>query len=79
MKDEHTYGKKVARKGSTEVTYKRTFISKQSLCFFTFSKSLACLALQTETIIAQTKLPKTKNEITKICNEPGKRIEHHLH
>ena len=37
-------------------------------------KSLACLALQMETIvkkITQPKLPKTKNEVTKICNEPG--------
>ena len=31
VKDEHTYGKKVARKGRTEVIYKGTFISKQSL------------------------------------------------
>ena len=41
---------------------------------FTFFKSLACLALQTETIvkkITQPKLPKMKNEVTKICNEPG--------
>ena len=44
------------------------------ICLFTFFKSLACLALQTETIvkkITQPKLPKTKNEVTKICNEPG--------
>ena len=44
------------------------------ICLFTFFESLACLALQTETIvkkITQPKLPKTKNEITKICNEPG--------
>ena len=31
VKDEHTYGKKVARKGRREVIYKGTFISKQSL------------------------------------------------
>ena len=31
MKDEHTYGKKMARKGRTKVIYKGTFISKQSL------------------------------------------------
>ena len=31
VKDEHTYGKRVARKGRTEVIYKGTFISKQSL------------------------------------------------
>ena len=40
----------------------------------TFLNSLACLALQTETIvkkIMQPKLPKTKNKLTKICNEPG--------
>ena len=40
-----------------------------------FFKSLACLALQSETIvkkITQPKSPKTKNELTKICNEPGK-------
>ena len=43
-------------------------------CLFTFFKSLTCLALQTETIlkkITQPKSPKTKNELTKICNEPG--------
>ena len=37
-------------------------------------KSLACLALQMETIlkkITQPKLPKMKNEVTKIYNEPG--------
>ena len=37
-------------------------------------ESLACLALQMETIvkkIKQPKLPKTKDEVTKICNEPG--------
>ena len=39
MKDEHTYAKKVARKGRTEVIYKGTFISKQSLEFH-FSVSL---------------------------------------
>ena len=31
VKDEHTYGKKIVRKGSTKVIYKGTFISKQSL------------------------------------------------
>ena len=38
--------------------------------------SLACLTLQTETIIkkiTQPKLPKMKNELTKICNESGNR------
>ena len=38
--------------------------------------SLTCLALQTETIIkkiTQPKLPKMKNELTKICNESGNR------
>ena len=42
VKDKHTYGKKVARKGRTEVIYKGTFISKQSLCidFTIFLKSL---------------------------------------
>ena len=43
-------------------------------CLFTFFKSLACLALQTEIIIKkikQPKLPKMKKELTKICNEPG--------
>ena len=30
VKDEHTSGKKVARKGRPEVIYKGTFISKQS-------------------------------------------------
>ena len=41
----------------------------------TFFKSLACFALQTGTIvkkITQPRLPKTKNELTKICNELGK-------
>ena len=50
-------------------------------CLFTFFKSLACLALQTETIvkkITQPKLPKTKNELTKICNEPGISDENQL-
>ena len=31
MKDEHTYIKKGVKKGHTEVIYKETFISKQSL------------------------------------------------
>ena len=31
VKDEHTYGKKMARKGRTKVIYKGTFASKQSL------------------------------------------------
>ena len=42
--------------------------------FIYIFKSLAFLALQMETTekkIAQPKLPKTKNELTKICNEPG--------
>ena len=48
-------------------------------CFFTFFKSLAFLALETETIVkklTKPKSPKTKNEITKICNEPGTRCEY---
>ena len=48
------------------------------ICLFTSFKSLACLALQMETIIkkiTQIKLQKTKNEVTKICNEPGIRVE----
>ena len=32
MKDEHTYGKKMARNGPTTVIYKGTFVSNQSLC-----------------------------------------------
>ena len=42
--------------------------------FIYIFKSLACLALKTETIIkkiSQPKLPKRKNELTKIYNEPG--------
>jgi hypothetical protein len=31
VKDEDTYGKKMARKGCAKVIYKGTFISKQSL------------------------------------------------
>ena len=31
MEDEDTHGKKMARKGRTEVIYKGTFVSKQSL------------------------------------------------
>ena len=31
MKDEHTYGKKMARKGRTKVIYKGTFICIQTL------------------------------------------------
>ena len=34
MKDEHTYGKKMAREGRTKVIYKGTFVSKQSLGMF---------------------------------------------
>jgi hypothetical protein len=48
--------------------------TKLRKCLFTFFKSLACLALQTEAIakkITQPKSPKTKNELTKICNELG--------
>ena len=44
------------------------------ICLFKFFKSLPCLSLKTETIIkkiTQPKLPKMKNEVTKICNEPG--------
>ena len=33
VKDEHTYGKNMARKGRTKVIYKGTFVSKQSLQF----------------------------------------------
>ena len=33
MKDEHTYGEKIARYGRTKVIYKGTFISKQSLLY----------------------------------------------
>ena len=48
--------------------------------FIYMFKSLACLALQTETIVkkvTQPKLPKTKNEVTNICNEPsiGSKLE----
>ena len=31
MKDEHTYGKKMARNGRTKVIYKGTFVSIQTL------------------------------------------------
>ena len=31
MKDEHTYGKKIAKKGRTKVTYKGTFVCIQTL------------------------------------------------
>jgi hypothetical protein len=31
VKDEHTYGEKMARKGHTKLIYKGTFVSKQSL------------------------------------------------
>ena len=31
MKDNHTYGKKMARKGRTKVIYKGTFVSIQTL------------------------------------------------
>ena len=33
MEDEDTHGKKMARKGRTEVIYKGTFVSKRSLGF----------------------------------------------
>ena len=49
--------------------------------FIYIFKSLASLALQTETIvkkIMQPKLPKTKNELTKICNEPGIDLKNYL-
>ena len=39
VKDKHTYGEKMARKGRTKVIYKGTFISKQSIVikrFFLF-------------------------------------------
>ena len=52
------------------------WLTKLQKCLFTFSKSLACLAFQTETIVkkvAQPKLPKTKIELAEICNEPGKK------
>ena len=42
MKDEHTYGKKIVRKGRTKVIYKGTFISKQSLCYPLSVKRLTC-------------------------------------
>ena len=32
VKEEHTYGKKMARKGCTKVIHKGTFISDRSLC-----------------------------------------------
>ena len=44
-----------------------------------FFKSLACLALQIETMvkkITQLILPKTNNKLTKICNKPGKEQNH---
>ena len=63
---------------STQETSKASFSNHNganvNLMFQTFFKSLACLALQKETIvkkITQPKLPKTKNEVTKIGNEPG--------
>ena len=34
VKDEHTYGKQMARKDRTKVIYKGTFISKQSLIIY---------------------------------------------
>ena len=40
MKDKHTYGKKMARKGRTKVIYKGTFISKQSLFTYLYIYSL---------------------------------------
>ena len=52
------------------------------MCLFTFLKILACLALQTETNvkkITQPKLPKMKNEVTKICNEPGQIMYRYVH
>ena len=38
VKDEHTYGKKMARKGRTKVIYKGTFVSKQSLYIYSVEK-----------------------------------------
>ena len=32
MKDEHTYGERMARNGCTKVIYKGTFVSIQTLC-----------------------------------------------
>ena len=46
----------------------------KGLMFIQIFKSLAFLALQRETIvkkIMQLKLPKTKNKVAKICNDPG--------
>ena len=34
VKDKHTYGKKMSRKGRTNVIYKGTFVSKQSLVVY---------------------------------------------
>ena len=36
VKDDHTYDKKMVRKGRTKVIYKGTFISKQSLGEFVY-------------------------------------------
>ena len=47
------------------------------ICLFTFFKSQARLALQMKAIIRkimQPKLPKRKNEVTQIFNEPVNRI-----
>jgi hypothetical protein len=48
--------------------------TKLQKCLFANFKSLACLALHMEIIvkeITQPKLSKTKNGLTKICDEPG--------
>ena len=42
VKDEHTHGKKMARKGRTKVIYKGTFISERSLLMQSF---IMCLML----------------------------------
>ena len=40
MKDEHTYGEKMARNGRTKVIYKGTFVSIQTLFTVTLSNVL---------------------------------------
>ena len=59
---------------SSQFRFSLVLADKVTKIFIYIFKSLARLALQMETIvkkIMQPKLPKTKNEFTKICNKPG--------
>ena len=72
MKDEHTYGQKMARKGRTKVIYKGTFISIQTLSleivdFIQYKKPMVLWS-------TFFKMPKTKYVHSIQCNDLQKKI-----